>query len=357
MKTRIPYFRARAGFSLVELMVSMAVLSLVMLVLLSITGTTQSIWKQTSQRIDAFRAARSGFESMTRRLSQATLNTYWDYDNANAPTRYVRRSELRFLSGTIPAVAAALNAAVCPTQAAFFQAPLGFVADTKDYNGMENLLNTFGYYVKVSSDKYDPNDPNGTKPQFLAVPDRTRFRLMQLSEPSEILKLYTYSNGVPGYNGTDWFAAPLATLANSHVIADNVIALVLLPKLSAQEDSAGTALAPNYTYSTAPVAWPPATPQATTENQLAPLVQVTMVAIDETSAARLASLCNNDPAAMVAKLGLGNLFTTAGSLSDPTQPGYAQDLKTLTDTLQSLHLKYRVFNSEVSIRGAKWSKK
>ena len=53
----------------------MAVLSLVMLVLLSITGTTQSIWKQTSQRIDSFQVARSGFESMTRRLSQATLNT------------------------------------------------------------------------------------------------------------------------------------------------------------------------------------------------------------------------------------------------------------------------------------------
>lgn len=72
---RIPYLRARPGFSLLELMVSMAVLSLVMLVLLSITGTTQSIWKQTSQRIDSFQVARSGFESMTRRLSQATLNT------------------------------------------------------------------------------------------------------------------------------------------------------------------------------------------------------------------------------------------------------------------------------------------
>ena len=349
--------RSRSGFSLVELLVSMAVLSLIMLVLLSITGTTQRIWKQTAQRIDSFRAARTGFESITRHLSQATLNTYWDYDDANAPTRYVRRSELRFLSGTIPDVAAALNGGVSPTHAVFFQSPLGFVADTKDYTGMENLLNTFGYYVKVSSDKYDANDPHGTKPQFLAIPDHTRFRLVQFSEPSENLALYSFTNGAPGYKQTDWFKTPLAVFSNSHVIADNVIALVFLPKLSAQEDATGTSLAPGYTYNTAPNAWPPAIPQPTPENQLPPLIQVTMVAIDEISAARLDSLCNNDPAAMVNKLGLGSLFQTAGSLSDATQAGYAKDLKTLTDTLQSLHLNYRVFSSEVSIRGAKWSKR
>ena len=83
------------AFTLVELLISMSVLTVIMLLMVSIAGSTQRIWKQTSTRIDAFRATRTGFESMTRRISQATLNTYWDYNSTTAPTRYVRRSELR----------------------------------------------------------------------------------------------------------------------------------------------------------------------------------------------------------------------------------------------------------------------
>jgi len=341
--------KVRNAFSLVEILVSMSVLVLILFVLLSIINSTQRIWKQTSTLIDAFRAARVGFESMTRRISQATLNTYWDYDSATAPKLYVRRSELRFISGNLPDVATAL-ASSCPTHAIFFQAPLGFVSDTATYGGMENLLNTFGYYIAVTSD-------STTRPPFLTIPAHTRFRLMQLSEPSENLTLYAYTSGSAGYKGTQWFSTLLSSGSYSHIVADNVVALVFLPKKSAQEDPGGTSLAPAYSYTTAPSVWPPAaTPQTPSENQLPPLVQVTMVVLDESSAARLETISGGDAATMVTKLYPQTLFQSAGSLTDSTQAGYAQDLKTLTNTLQSLRLNYRVFSSEVSIRGAKWSK-
>jgi len=178
---------------------------------------------------------------------------------------------------------------------------------------------------------------------------------MALSEPSENLTLYTKTSGTPGYNTAEWFSTPLGSSTYSHVLAENVIALVLLPKLSAKEDTAGTTLAPNYSYDSAPISWPPPAPPATqpaTQNQLPPLIQLTMVAIDEASAARLEAMGGDQ----VAKLNLAGLFQNAGDLTDASKPGYAKDLKTLTDTLVAMNFTYRVFTSEISIRGAKWSK-
>ena len=350
--------RVRRAFTLVELLISMSVLALIMFVLLSIINSTQRIWKQTSARIDSFRAARIGFESVARRMSQATLNTYWDYDNPANPNRYVRRSELRFVSGGSNLAGGLVAGGTAATHSAFFQAPLGFVSDST-FNRMETMMNTFGYYVVLSSDA-------ATRPLFLTMPARTRFRLMELSEPAESLSIYAYTSGSAGYNGNQWYMKPLSYTATdaatgttiypySHVVADNVIALVLLPKLSAQEDPTGTTLAPGYVYTSAPQgspSWPPSNPQPVSQNQLPPLVQVTMVAIDEASAARLESMA----ADQAQTLGLSTLFQTTGSLTDATVNGYARDLKSLTDKLQSLKLNYRVFNSEVAIRGAKWSK-
>jgi uncharacterized protein (TIGR02599 family) len=67
--------RSAAGVTLVELAVSTAVLALLLLLLLSMVNQTDSVWRQTRGKIEQFREAREGFESMTRRLGQATLNT------------------------------------------------------------------------------------------------------------------------------------------------------------------------------------------------------------------------------------------------------------------------------------------
>src|SRR5258708_3308729 len=87
------------GFTLVELLVSMGILSVLSIILVSITNSTASTWRYPTSRIEQFRGAETAFEGITRRLSQATLNTYWDYDSPSTPKRYLRKSELRFISG------------------------------------------------------------------------------------------------------------------------------------------------------------------------------------------------------------------------------------------------------------------
>ena len=90
-------------------------------------------------------------------------------------------------------------------------------------------------------------------------------------------------------------------------------------------------------------------PQSLSVHQLPPTIQVTMVAIDEASAARL------DTGATPPDLGLAGLFTTVGDVTNEANPGYAQDLQTLGSRLAAKHINYRVFTTTVSVRGAKWN--
>src|SRR5688572_26589605 len=76
-----------AAFTLVELMVATAVIALLMVVLLQMTTQTTKTWRFTTEKVEKFQSARDGFESMTRRISQATLNTYWDYVDLNGRVR------------------------------------------------------------------------------------------------------------------------------------------------------------------------------------------------------------------------------------------------------------------------------
>ncbi len=117
----------RNGFTLVEILVAMAVLALIMVMLLTITVQISDMWRKTTGKIEQFRSARDAFDSMSRRINQATLNTYWDYDDPITPTRYVRQSELRFICGQTETLA---GKPASPKRWAmhgiFFQAPFGF---------------------------------------------------------------------------------------------------------------------------------------------------------------------------------------------------------------------------------------
>ena len=340
-----------SGFTLVEVLVSMAVLALLLVVMASILNQTTTAWRSTRGKIEQFRQARDAFESMTRKISQSTLNTYWDYlDAGNAtrtpansstfvPVRYARQSELRFISG--PGLAGtAAGSPPRPTHSIFFVAPLGDVEKT-DYSGLQNLLNTWGYYVEFADD-------SKLRPDFVTSPTKNRFRLMELMQPSESMTLYKYTTVTPGvpdsgstYAGKDWFTDALAgTSPPVHVLAENVIALVLLPKLTPQEDSTGTSLSPSYLYDSTVKR---ATAAINSKNQLPPVVQMTMVAIDETSANRMTAADNT---ALQTKL--GGLFTDASQ--------YAADLTTLEQYLVDKRINYRIFTTNVSIKGAKWSR-
>ena len=93
--------KKHAAFTLAELLVGMGILVVLFGFLLVSANQTTKLIGSTAGKVEQFREARNAFERVSTRISQATLNTYWDYDSPTAPTRYERRSELRFISGGV----------------------------------------------------------------------------------------------------------------------------------------------------------------------------------------------------------------------------------------------------------------
>lgn len=357
--------RSISGFTLVELMVSSVILILIAGMVASMTSQTASTWRYTTGKIEQFSGARDAFSSLTTHLGQATLNTYYDYfdasgkprtlDNASTfvPRTYGRQSELRFICGSTDRdnVYAGSSASALlpdparprPTHGVFFHAPLGFASDHTKHGALNSLLNCWGYYIEFGSD--EPNRPGFLQGMVSSTPLRYRYRLMEFMQPTESMATYK--------DPTQWLNSMVNQSAtNSHVLAENIVALVLQPMLSPKDEQAltsppsvpGTALAPSYFYdSTTKNSDPALNPQ----HQLPPVVRVTLVAIDEPSALRLAQGTTQPD------LRLETLFAT-----DKLQSAlnYDTDLNTLETRLTQLHCSFRVFTTDVIIRGAKWSK-
>jgi len=334
------------GFTLVELLLSMGVLAILILLIVQVTSQTSDVWRRTTAKADQFREARDAFEAITRNLSQATLNTYYDYFNAagerrtsmNArsfvPARYGRHSELRFQTGRASDLVGG-PAANRPTHGIFFQAPLGFTVDEANAS-FSKLLNTWGYYIEFR--------PDTDRPSFMTGATQRRYRLMEFMEPAEDLNVYQNPDG--------WLDA-VAGGTKSHVIASNIIALVILPKLPSvgpagdpTVDPDGDNLAPSYEYDSTSEGQASAGPEYNSLHQLPPVVEVTMVAIDASSAANLEMENGTSPP----NFGLGSMFQSA----DPEDK--KEDLAALVGNLAARRINYRVFSTEVSLRGAKWSR-
>lgn len=315
------------GFTLLEILVSIALFMLVAVISVSIISGISSAWKSHKARVGAFEGARVAFEMLTSRLSQATLNTYWDYDDPADPSRYLRRSELHFVMGRGTALLPSTLTDVVG-DAVFFIAPLGFTTDTQ-FRPLVKMLTACGFYVRFS------NDLN--RPTFLGsrIPDRYRFRLLQFLQPGEQLGIY----GVP--SGNTWFSGASIVADNSFPMVDNVIGLILrahYPTSSGNQT--------DYAFDSRNDGGSPANPPPNF-NQLPPSVSVTMVVIDEDSAQRLAAK-------------YGQTAPPVGPPSPPrfTNPSdYDSDLAAWENQLKSFtpKINYRILTAKIPIRGAKWS--
>ena len=325
-------FSVRA-FTLLELLVSTALLIILVGITVGIISATQGVWRRASAQVEQFRAARQAFESVATHIAQATLNPYWTVtlDAQGQPLRYERASELRFRLGTASVL---VPGAAEGGSAVFFQSPTGFFSDGSGYLGA--ALNTWGYFVEYGSDK-------SYRPAFLdaaGVPERYRFRLVEFLDPSDRLAVFTYTSGNSSYTGTDWFSAPLGTAGSKRILADNVIALVVLPKLSSLDDPTGFALAPEMNYdSTTRLATPALNPR----NQLPPVLEIAAVVVSDRSAARIA--WGSSPPDL--GVSLSSLFGKAELMES--------DLEKLRDALLSKGLDARIFRQSVPLPSARWS--
>jgi uncharacterized protein (TIGR02599 family) len=386
---------AKRGFTLIELLVSMTFLVILMLVVTQVVGIVQRTWVRSNSRVSQFREARTAFDVITRTLSQATLNTYWE--NEFDPLRnslgeqikrarnYIRQSELQFISGPTTQVlqGAAGNAADYPGHAVFFQAPLGItrltVATNAQMANTENMVNLLcgrGYFVEWGDDQpYRPPFLNNLN----TVPTRQRLRLMEYSPTAEMNRIYDSNlrplvdrqNGIN--NGKRWFnegntaainsivqnQETVATRAFTRPVAENILALVISPQMetTGNASSAPFAIAPQYLYDSTLVTNPGATASSTnqqgTQHLLPPILKVTMIALDEKSGEFLSRSENDTMRGEVLTAVAGKFQNAAEFVSDlegtPEQPGVLEAL------LLEKKLNYRVFTTTIALKQARWS--
>lgn len=349
------------GFTLIELIVTMAVLSIFVLMLSTLTDSTFKLWRSTQSSISMFSAARNAYDIMARRLTQATVSTYLDYytvsggvwtrraagDNAFVPSRYGRASDLHFVSGNAGAI---LGSTSTQGHGVFCFAPLGFTDNSVNYADLPNLLNAVGYYVEFGSDQ-------SLRPAFLgSFSNKYRFRLVENIQPSQDFTAYPFFTDTNTANDRNWISAGIGTsTSGKNPLADNIIALVIRPEMPEQDaktvfGSSGKAwnLTTNYLYDSRSGANRPtlsvSNPTALQFAQIPPMLRVVMIAVDETAARRLMGAGTTPPAALVLN---PVWFTDPSKLND--------DLDSLSKQLRDADVAHRIFNQVIPLRAAKFS--
>jgi len=386
------------GFTLIEILVAMAILAMMSVFMLSVVNSAQNIWKQNASRTEEFRGARRAFERINERLSQATLNVYYDYVDSTgnprmatnfsyttgtfSPAKYFRLSELRYIqtcgtnttflgSGatTLKVVYAAdpisgvqpyprqfgPRGGTFVGQSVFFQAPIGSSTSTMN-TGMGSLLNTVGFYIEAGSDL-------SLLPSTISTTGtRNRYRLYEMVEPTDNLTVYSKTSGSANFEGTSWLSTPMSTGANvtksnasgtyTHRLADNVVALLFRADYT---DSSGNP-AQQHFYSSAPHRpLVSGTIQPIEENNLPPSVHVTMIAVDEISGKRIAALEAKNGKKPGQFLPDPQCDTT--DPANPLDPSVTTGLPYFEAQLKLNGLNYIKFESTVKIGASKWSSK
>ena len=388
-----PYrLRGRSAFTLVELMISITILVILMLVVTQVIGIVQRNWVRSNARVSQFREARVAFDTLTRNISQATLNTYWE--SASDPFRTdaagqqvtraranVRQSELQFVCGPTTRLLTSASGSKenYPGHAVFFQAPLGvtrLVAATGSQANTENMVNLLcgrGYFVEWGDDQpYRPPFLN----QLTSVPPRFRLRLMEYSPTSEMNRIYSDgfrlidpNDRTKIVNSRRWFQEALTTTVQSsetvdsraftRPIAENILTLVISPRIETTVASSSGNIEPfsiareyefDSTLVTSPGSSAGSSPQGT-QHQMPPLLLVTMVALDQRGGESLSS--NNDLRQKVLAE-TSTLFTNAADYAADLE-GTAEEPGKLKKILLENKLDYRVFTTTIALKQARWS--
>lgn len=336
------------GFTLIEVITASAIFTMMLVLAFSVFGQASGTWRRTDGRVKAFQSARLGFDLLTRHLGHATLNTYLDYFDTNnrtlasygsnvpanfVPARYGRESQLQFVNA-VAGISSPWGSTMPGTPntgtAVFFQAPMGYTDERQSYGKLTRTLNACGFFVKFDTDE-------STLPDFTraANPGKYRYRLMGLVAPTEKNMVF----GGTAASDLQWF---ISQATNAQVIGENIIALIVRP-----QDPQDPDLLTGYAYNSRDGASAVDVNgnQPVTANQLPPVMEVTLIAIDEASARRFDTGSTEPPAIT---------GTLSGRFTDAEK--YEEDLQAVTEKLAALNIQYRVFQTAVPILETKWSK-
>lgn len=357
---------SRQAFTLVELLVTIAVLSLLMTMVADVIGRTQSVVSQAKSRAESFQEARAAFEAMSSNVSQANLEAVWGYhwNTSVSNSVFKRESDQHFVLGPNSELLAGNSE---KSQAVFFQAPLGFAGLAAGETGVvanqlrnaHEILNCWGYYIAYGSDLDQRPEFLRQSPAIVASPERWRFRLMEFRLPAEKSTLYSMNLGdATSTTAYNWFRGPFpdnSVLADhSTPIADNVLAMILVPysvTSVAEQVGGGTTQfvpEPNYRYDTRKFQWTPADATAKRmRHQLPAMIQVSLVVTDEPSYQRFEE-------------GIGGHINAAASIREVFNGRFANhaqhdaDMAAVEEALVARNLTYKVLSTSVALRGAKW---
>lgn len=358
----------RGAFTLVEVLVSMTVLLVLLLVSAQVIGTVQSTWTTSNARVGQFREARVAFDIITRNLSQATLNSYVDFDKSwleddpaqntmatTAPSKFERKSDLQFITGPAAGQGGLLvqggDADLSPGHAVFFQAPLG-VTNLSQYVGLDKLLCTRGYFVQYTTDDF-------FRPEVLPpAPPRYRYRLMEFSPPAEQNLIYD-KNDLTGWRAQAGVRKAsedndLLSRGLTRPIADNIIALIISPQWQSaqgaggvQLDNSSNAYDSYYSFDSRTAGASLDDTNQGRQHRLPPLVRVVLVAIDERTADTLSQRGN--PSTPPFGASISSLIGDGGG----NIVNVTETLERISAELLDRKVNYRIFSATVALRGAK----
>lgn len=339
------------GFTLVEILISVAILAILMTMIAQVIGSAQRAWSRSAATVSQFREARRAFDRIVRNLGQATLNPYLSYVYPNtdprvpttsvevgvfeSPSGYARFSELQFISGRADTLV--------PTgggnpqgYAVFFQAPIG----STDMNiSIPTALAAMGYFVQKKSDRE-------TRPEFLnqtSVSERERYRLYEYRSVAEANRIYDpqeIERQARGGRQDAFWTQDMNEAGRTNPVAENILCLVFAPR-NAQVQNSGTdphQIAPEFAYNSSENGL--AATQSQTDYQLPPLVDVIMVAVDESSAQRLEETGGD--------INFNQWFRQASTTK------IRDDIRSVEKALQDRKVNYRVFTGTVQIRSSRW---
>ncbi|MBL9114812.1 MAG: prepilin-type N-terminal cleavage/methylation domain-containing protein [Verrucomicrobiaceae bacterium] len=342
LSSRASISSRHAGFSLVEVLVSMVILSMILLVITSVIGQTQRTWKTATATLSQFREARVAFETVAREMRQATMKSYYDYEGYGAyigapPQRIVKKAEGGLVVDSARVIVTGGSAAELPGSAVIFQVPAGAAsAQDPSWLPLQFALCKRAYFVQYSDDsRYLPSG------LVSRLPLRYRYRLVEYSPPTDFNDIYDTSGSPNGPAWTSVLRGQAESDGHLRIVADNIVALIVAvsPRQAAVgADRQSLAQARNpfllYKFSTFVDNIVNGRQVASSMPAMARLV---MVAVDEESAVRMTLGGGSNPPDILGRSGA--TFTNPQSVQE--------DVETLRAYMLQQRYNFRIFSSNV----------
>lgn len=293
MKPKLRQRQPKRGVTLVELLVTVAVLGVLLAVMFAVLQQAGRVVQRTSRQANSLQESRAVFARLAEALRTATVvsaphffdhraNSF-DFENGHRGQYELRpKAAHSFVTGP-SAQLLGEGAAVYPGDAMFFAAARG-ETDDPALEPLRDALNGLACLVEHGSES--ASFPNFLSPWLDA---RSRYRLKLYVEASENFALRLLQPD------TRWYQKilpadlpPGATTPRAQVLAENVVALLVLPL-----HENGKTLAGGTVYDTQAWRVPGLDSEARASaeagfNRLPGALRVALVTIPETVAARLA---------------------------------------------------------------------